>query len=360
MNILKAFTIYFLIICFSKLSSQVITFNDGFEGTPQKDIPPPEWYNCDAIMYNTVDTQPGSFSNNKPASEGSTYISMVTREMFAPGTFEVLWTNLKTPFLKDHCYTLNLDLSLSKDFKGSYNFDDYYFDEPCLLRLVGLNEDCSKVLDNEILWESDTLTNYNWETFEFTIRPDSMNYDKIALYPFFINENEPKNSVVFVDNLRYPLQKNVYKNDGSYFLPNWAHNITWFYYGEQIEDGNSHEIPLFLPGNYKVHYFDADSCFQIEKMKLEFDYEPINIYPNPTADNIIIKFLSPHEPYKVNFEIYDAIGKLVYKRNHLINHGNNYVNINLSTLATGTYFVRFQRYDFSKERHQEMHRIVVR
>jgi hypothetical protein len=126
--------------------SQVLTSNDGFEGQKQKHVPPPGWYNCDDVS--SVDTQPGIMDNNKYPSEGSTYISLVTREVGPPGTVETVWADLKIPFMKDSCYKISLDLSLSKEFNGSYNWETYYFDTPCILQIIGFNGECENMDSN--------------------------------------------------------------------------------------------------------------------------------------------------------------------------------------------------------------------
>ncbi|MGM0479911.1 MAG: T9SS type A sorting domain-containing protein [Bacteroidota bacterium] len=331
--------------------NQSVTKNDGFEGAPEMGTPPPGWFNCGTEMNPSVDTQPGFFDNQKPASEGDTYISMVTRELNEPGTYEIVWANLETPFLKDHCYNLQFDCSLSKDFNGSVGFETYYFDNPCVLRIEGFNGDCENSADRELLWESDTLTNFDWKTMDANFRPDSSTYHRIAVYPYFLDENEPKNSAVFVDHLRFTSGDHVYEEDGRYFLPEWAKQITWYYYGDTIEGGNTHEIPIVLNGDYTVTYFDEDSCFHVEKLELEFNYDPIDVYPNPTPDDVMISFLSEHEPYTMDVEVYDATGRKVYEHGHSVGHGYNVIELDLPQLASGTYMVHFQRYQYAEETH---------
>ncbi len=330
-------------------NAQTVTNNDGFESAPKMGIPPTSWFNCGKDMNPSVDTQPGFFDNQKPASEGNTYISMVTRELNEPGTYEIAWADLETPFLKDHCYTLELDLSLSKDFNGSVGFETYYFDNPCVLRIEGFNGNCETSEDRELLWESDTLNQFDWETTEVSFRPDSSTYQRIAIYPYFLDENEPKNSAVLVDNLGFAKSSNVYEDDGRYFLPEWAEQITWYYYGDTVEGGNTREVPIVLNGNYLVTYFDQDSCFYTEKLELNFNHNPIDVYPNPSPDDVTISFLSEHDPYTMDIEVYDAIGRKVYEHAHSIEHGYNEIELDLPELAPGTYMVHFERYQFEEE-----------
>lgn len=181
--------------------SQVVTLNDGFEGPPTLDIPPVGWSNCND-GHSTVDTQPGFFNDHTQASQGQSYISLVTREINPPGTIETVWANLLTPFEINKEYFLTIDISRSHEFHGTFGFIDYYFDNPCILQIIGFNGDCVAPQDSELLWESNVLDNYDWQTINITLKPSKATFNYIAIRPNFVSPSVIKNSVVYVDNIK--------------------------------------------------------------------------------------------------------------------------------------------------------------
>lgn len=61
----------------------------------------------------------------------------------------------------------------------------------------------------------------------------------------------------------------------------------------------------------------------------------VNIYPNPAADEIFIRFENPSDYQQIVVSIYNISGKLVLQTNYLINQP-----INLSGLKEGVYIIR--------------------
>jgi gliding motility-associated-like protein len=193
---------------------QVLTLNDGFEGTPTQGLPPVGWNNCND-GHSSVDTQPGFFHDFTPAPQGQSYISIVTREVDPPGTIETVWANLLIPFEINKEYLLSLDLSRSHEFYGTYGFTDYYFDNPCILQIIGFNGDCVAPQDSELLWQSNALDSYDWLTFHVSVKPSKATFNNIAIRPNFISSSDIKNSVVYIDNLK--LEN---KEFSSVYIPN--------------------------------------------------------------------------------------------------------------------------------------------
>lgn len=232
--------IYFLLITIGiaalseRAQGQVITANDSFEGTPIHNEPPPYWSNCNDGV-STVDTQPGIAHNYMPAYEGEAYISMVTREMNPPGTVETVWAELLQPFEKDMCYTLQVDMSLSHDLYGTLEWQDYYFDNPCIMEIYGFNGECYPPLDSELLWKSAVLDNYSWQEFEPSIRPVKNTFRNIAFKVNFSSPGNFKNGVVFVDNLRMRNTTELLKyQNGILSVPEGSTQISWYLNGQEI------------------------------------------------------------------------------------------------------------------------------
>jgi hypothetical protein len=335
-----------LLLCITPLSSgltaQMITVNDGFEGTPQIHVPPPGWTNCH--LHNaTVDTQPGPFNNTRPASQGSSYISMVTRAVNTPGSFESVFADLLIQFEPGKCYTLLIDLSLSNEFMASTWDGDFYFNTPCRFQIFGAFNNCGYYNTNELLWDSGVLENYDWQTFEVTLTPEHVLANRILLRPYFAEPNEYTNSVVFVDNLRYKTSPELLHHSmGSYFLPVWAQDISWYYNGELVENATGLEIPLFLNGDYQARFYDTEGCLYIAEKSVTFDFSTITIYPNPVKEDLYIEFLSEGE-HPVKIKVFDAIGKHVFDLTTSAVQGMNTIPINVNFLAPGNYSIVIER-----------------
>lgn len=319
-------------------TAQVVTSNDGFEGYSQHDVPPPDWFNCDE--NSSVDTQPGILDTYKSASEGQTYVSLVTREFGPPGTIETLWAELKTPFMKDSCYNLSLDLSLSTEFNGSFNWETYYFDHPCIIQIIGFNGDCDNMEESEVLYESAALSNYDWETFNITFSPSLANYSKIALRPNFTPPDNHKNSVLLIDNLRIGGGSDILiYTSGIYYLPEWASSIQWYFNGEMLEGETSRELPFVENGDYVAFFYDENGCLNSVSKTIRFDYSHVMLYPNPTTDNVTLRFYSPKEGL-VAFEVYNDVGQLIFTQDHNLEKGINNTLFNFESQAPGVYFIK--------------------
>lgn len=320
--------------------SQVLTANDGFEGQSQKNIPPADWYNCDDVS--SVDTQPGIMENYKEASQGQTYISLVTREFNPPGTVETAWAELKIPFLKDSCYRISLDISLTSEFNGSYNWETYYFDNPCILQIIGFNGSCDNMDSSEILWESDVLSNFEWQTFNITILPLLEDYNRIALRANFTQPDNHQNSAILVDNLKIQDTTGILLEDtGSFSLPSWASGIQWYYEGVLIEGETSHQLPFSENGEYQAQFQDKNGCLLSMTKIIEIDYNNAILYPSPTSDEVTIQFYSFSEK-SITFEIYNDVGQLIATKERLVKKGINKSLLSLGTLAPGLYFIKMR------------------
>jgi len=354
MKIKKISKLLIILFLYSPLiNAQNITLNDGFEGTPEYDIPPPHWRNWSDFGNSSVDTQPGLFNNDLPASEGETYISLVTRAVNTPGTVEIVWAKLIKPFEKDKCYNLQLDLSLSNTFSGG--FGPIYFNNPCIFRLIGFNGPTHNITEEEILWESDSLTNFNWETFKIQITPQVSTYEYIALKPFFTPPSNHQNSAVLVDNLRFKITPNlIVFEEGEINLPEGALEINWYFNGDYVEGEHSVNIPFQGNGTYKATFIDASGCFTITTIAIFIDLESIKIYPNPTNSEITIESNSlTNEPCK--FIFYNELGQLVFEHEFIQHKGLNKTELDLSFLAPAVYYLKINKNDLNND----IHKIIV-
>jgi len=343
--------------------AQRVTVNDGFEGPPAHHVPPPGWNNCNDGV-STVDTQPGVLNNTVPASQGSNYISMVTREFNPPGTVETLWATLFEPFKKDHCYTLKLDLTLSHSYYGTLNWTDYYFDNPCKLQVFGLNGDCAVPDQIELLWQSDIINHFEWRTFEIPVSPQTATFNQIELRVDFAESGNFKNSALLIDNLRYnETAGQIMNNCGVLSLPQGSTGITWYHNNLQVNSSAS-QLTMDESGYYSATYYNVENCFVFTSghfslpeaihdtifvndtiyLPGEYIADEVQCYPSPTVNDVTIEYNSPESSF-CNITIFDSDAKEVSSQFYPLPKGNNKLKVYLTTLATGTYYIRFEPQD---------------
>ncbi len=95
--------------------------------------------------------------------------------------------------------------------------------------------------------------------------------------------------------------------------------------GDTLTTENSHYTPVMIASN------------EIDNIEL---FE-LKTTPNPTSDNLMISFKSNIELHNNYIEIVNVEGKVVYKTPTIIFEGINTLEINVSTLKDGVYFVKY-------------------
>lgn len=68
----------------------------------------------------------------------------------------------------------------------------------------------------------------------------------------------------------------------------------------------------------------------------------INVYPNPTS-NILYIETKDQEAGELNYQLFDATGKLVASSKELQKEGANKFSFNLQSFASGNYFLMIQK-----------------
>lgn len=134
----------------TSLSGQLFLDNASFEGKPQDATNPVGWFPCE--RGTTPDILPGPWGVYQEASDGNTYVGLITRD---DGTWESIGQRLKKSLQPKDCYTFNIDLAHSSTYSG-YNL-------PIRLRIWGGTTRCTK---EQLLFESDVIKNTDWETHE--------------------------------------------------------------------------------------------------------------------------------------------------------------------------------------------------
>ena len=338
----KSCILFLLLIVSIDNSAQVITANDGFEGSPIHDYPPPSWTNLNDGL-STVDTQPGIMHNTLPPSEGTSYVSMVTRELNPPGTTETMWADLLMPFQKDKCYSLSLDLSLSETSYGTLNWIDYYFNNPSRLAIYGFNGDCLTTADKELLWRSEVISYFNWQTVPFLVNPMQNTYHRIEFQTEFAVPGIYRNSALMIDHFQFrdSVTSFIHKN-GLLELPENSSSIQWYYNEVVVPGATTSAMPEMGSGLYWAVFTTKEGCLVILKEDYTGNPDWFNYYPNPAAHEVKLAFISDgNDPCLL--KLYNALGQLALVKELDVTKGNNLIPVNLSGLATGYYTMTLLR-----------------
>ena len=171
------------LFAFSYLASadaQLTVVNPSFEGPPGIGIVPVPWRVC----YGTPDTQPGQFMVTTTASDGATYIGLVTT---TGGDGEGASQVLSAPMEAGQNYFFTIDLAYAAGYSG--------WTAPCKLRFYGTNADCGIT---EVLWTSPLIAHLDWQEYTFDFTP-AADYTHITFRAF--NE-APGSANILLDNLR--------------------------------------------------------------------------------------------------------------------------------------------------------------
>ena len=175
-----------LYLMFPSLSAQrLIHFsNPSFEGEPADATVPIGWLPCQEGT--TPDILPGFWGVYQEASEGDTFVGLITR---ADGTWESITQRLEQSLKRDECYRFTLDLARSSTY-NQYNL-------PIRLRVWGSTYKCE---EKQLLLETDFIDHTYWKTYEISFYAKSqLNY---IIFEAFYQEGpfrHPGN--ILLDNL---------------------------------------------------------------------------------------------------------------------------------------------------------------
>jgi outer membrane protein OmpA-like peptidoglycan-associated protein len=171
--------------------------NPSFEDFPGAAHTPQGWFDCGFAGESAPDVQPsGSFSVNKPAFHGSTYLGMVVRDN---NTWEAIGQRLKSPLLKGVTYTFSLNASRSELYmsKSQLTGKDANYITPATVRIWAGSGYCAK---EEMLDETEPVSEGNWKKFTFKFTPKmTLNYFMIEAF-YKVPTLFPYNGNVLIDN----------------------------------------------------------------------------------------------------------------------------------------------------------------
>lgn len=175
-----------LFATWSTLEGQVRLVNASFEGDPQDATTPVNWFTCE--LDSSPDILPGPWGVYTEASEGETYMGLITRE---DGTFEDAGQRLAKPLNNNECYSFEVDLAHSPSY-SSYNHQ-------IQLRIWGSQTRCSK---DQLLVETAVIDHEDWETYEFKFSTRAtINYIVLEAYLPTEPGIEGKKGNILIDNI---------------------------------------------------------------------------------------------------------------------------------------------------------------
>lgn len=259
---MKATGFLTILLCFGFLScySQYLA-NPSFEGTLLQLGPPPDWDMC--IQGSTPNVQPGKYNIYLSPSHGITYVGLLTREY---GTWEDMYADLEIPFSKDSCYIFKIDLAFQEAIISST------YVEPIILKIYGSDVTCQK--DN-LLWESPTIDNEDWETFEFMIHNEEFNITSLILETYFVGPY-PYWGYMLLDNIR--ISKEPYAelgNDTTLVICEWDSLVLDpgpGFYEYLWQDGSIEQtLAVDTTGIYWVQVFNDEGCSWTDSILVTFE-----------------------------------------------------------------------------------------
>ena len=190
-------SLFLYLTFFQSIGLAQFIYNPSFEGSQGQSISPDGWLPCNE--YSTPDTQPGTWMVDQSASEGLTYISLVTRGNNGghnDGYTEATSTNLYPYMTPNTCYNLSLELAYSG------TFDDYLPErfgtwKPIKLNIWASTGQCEK---SKLIWKSPIISQENWQTFSFNFTVERPS-NSLILEAIFA-ETEIHNGNILIDNVR--------------------------------------------------------------------------------------------------------------------------------------------------------------
>ena len=157
--------------------------NGSFEDTPADATMPSGWWLV--TRGTTPDILPGYWGVYDDASDGETFIGMITRQ---DGTFESIGQRLSATLKAETCYSTSVDLAQSTGYVG--------YNTPIKLRIFLGSSRKSK---DQLIYESEKIDNNEWQTHPIEFSPDS-NY-RYFIIEVYTDEGPTTAGNILIDNL---------------------------------------------------------------------------------------------------------------------------------------------------------------
>jgi len=177
--------IFLFSLCANVLTAQSqLLQNPSFEDEPADATMPMGWFACQEGT--TPDILPGYWGVFLEASEGDTYVGLITR---GNGTYESIGQRLPKKLQKNGCYEVSFDVAHSQNYSG--------YSKPVKVRVWLGDKKCRK---DQMIFESDFIENEEWESID--IKFDAKSNSRYIFFEAYYKEsNFDHKGNVLIDNL---------------------------------------------------------------------------------------------------------------------------------------------------------------
>lgn len=137
----------------------------------------------------------------KTASNGDTYIGLVTRGNLGPfaNQNEDIQAQFLIPLVLGESYDLSIDLSFSENWGHFIDFGSTFlrYDTPAKLQIFGGTISCENL---ELLWESPIIEHLEWMSYPFIINPQISDVNYLILRASH-SDNSTYFGNILIDNI---------------------------------------------------------------------------------------------------------------------------------------------------------------
>jgi len=174
----------FAILSCTQITAQIQLNNPSFEDTPSDATTPMGWFECEE--HTTPDIMPGYWGVYNEASEGETFVGMITREN---GTYESIGQRLSKTMKEGICYRFSLDLAHSDSYSG--------YNESLKLRVWIADKKCG---EQQLVFESPLIDEIEWQNFKIEFSPEK-DAKYIMIEAFFKEGRFKRKGNILIDNV---------------------------------------------------------------------------------------------------------------------------------------------------------------
>jgi len=165
-------------------TAQIFLTNPSFEDEPADATMPTGWWSID--RHTTPDILPGYWGVYEEASDGETFIGLITRDN---NSHESIGQKLSATLKKGSCYSMSLDLAHSNTYAA--------YSSPARVRIYISTKKKDK---QQLIFESKVIKSEEWENVRFKFKPEKdMRYFIIEIYHEKMRERYKSN--ILIDNI---------------------------------------------------------------------------------------------------------------------------------------------------------------
>jgi hypothetical protein len=205
-----------------------------------------------------------------------------------------------------------------------------------------------------IKFDGTEFTRYNWLSNLKEI-PDSlksvvdMEFDKNGKMWILLDEKGPVPLAVRM-LYRLDMNGNVEYKLNYYDLPEEDRDALVSIVIDKAENGSD---KVFIQGGKSIIALNADIINSVEETETIPNIFISNIFPNPTADIVKIRFYTTGDAISsTNIKVYNYLGNLLnnseFEIEYNIENGEAFVEVNLTGIGTGLLFIAIENNSYSK------------